>query len=167
MFTPMKKVVLATALTLASTQVSANDISNTLSKNGIYLGLQSNGWYAGGLSAKMDLNDKLTAQAILGVGTFTTVTGRGLYKFMKQDKLDVYGYGSLGFWHWGGDRYYDSESSMTFGAGAGIEYDLRGLGAQFTAPVFVSSELGLNVVSFDNYGSVSALGFNIGIHYKF
>ncbi len=163
----MKKAVLATMLTLATTQVCANDISNTLSKNGIYLGLQSNGWYAGGLSAKMDLNDKLTGQAILGFGTFTTVTGRALYKFMKQDHLDVYGYGSLGWWHWAGDRYWGSENSMTFGAGGGVEYDLRGLGAQFTAPVFVSGELGLNMVNFDNYGSVSALGLNIGIHYKF
>ena len=165
----VKKLALGTILVLATTQATANDVTNTLSEKGIYLGFQSASLsYSHGLSAKMDFTDKITGQAILGfLGTFNTYTARGLYKFNQDRFYNMYGYGSVGLWSWDGGRYWDDETSMTFGGGAGFEYDIRGLGADKNFPVFINAELGLNIVNFDNYGSVSTLGLGIGVHYKF
>ncbi len=140
-------------LALLSTIASAD-------QGDVYLGVQSNG-----LSAKYDLNEKMTAQAILGFwGDVSSYTAKLNYKFKKGDHYDLYGYGDAGMLVWDGSRYYDSESVATFGAGAGGELDLRKFDPDFI-PLFVNLELGLSHGSFKNY-SYSAFGWGLGIHYK-
>ena len=128
--------------------------------------------YAGlenyGLSAKYDVTDKITAQAVVGVwgyNSLTAMTGRALYKFKKQDHLDFYGYGDITSWTWK-DSYYGDETVIGFGAGAGAEYDIRGIDPDFI-PLYLNLDLGLQVASFDHYGGFSGLGLGVGVHYKF
>ena len=128
-------------------------------------------WYAGlewyGLSAKYDINNKLTAQGIVGLWGYsglTSVTGRALYKFKQAKFYDFYGYGSLTMWSWS-DAYYD-ETVFGFGAGAGGEYDIRGIDRSFI-PLFISLDIGIQVASFRYYGGFGGLGLGLGIHYKF
>ncbi len=146
---------LLVATALLTTNVSAKE-------GDLYAGLQ---WY--GLSGKYDFTDKLTAQAIVGLWGYsglTSVTGRINYKFIEKNYTNFYAYGSLSHWSWSNSLY--SESVFGFGAGAGAEYDIRGLDKSFI-PLFISAELGLQVASFDYYGSFGALGLGLGVHYKF
>lgn len=141
--------------------------AQSLKQKGFYAGIQSSS-YAYGLSGKMDFTDKITGQAIIGfLGTINSYTARGLYKF-KQDRFyDVYAFGALGLLTWDGhhslrDR---SESVISFGAGGGVEYDLRGLDSNFI-PLFVNVELQATMASFDYY-DFGYMALGLGFHYKF
>ena len=137
--------------------------STTFAKEGDkYLGLQ---WY--GLSGKYDITDNLSAQAIVGLWGYaglTSVTGRINYKFKEQNFYSLYGYGSVTSWSWSNSLY--DETVFGFGAGAGAEYDIRGIDRNFI-PLFISVDLGLQVASFKYYGGFGGLGLGLGIHYKF
>ncbi|MEA1879537.1 MAG: hypothetical protein U9N11_02670 [Campylobacterota bacterium] len=144
--------------------LSAALLTSTLSaKEGDkYLGLQ---WY--GLSGKYDITNKITGQAIVGLWGYsglTSITGRVNYKFKQTKYYNMYGYGSISSWSWS-NSFYD-ETVFGFGAGAGFEYDIRGLDKNFI-PLFISGDLGLQVASFDHYGSFGGLGIGLGVHYKF
>jgi len=148
-----KKALLISALLLTTLQAKEGDI---------YAGLE---WY--GLSAKYDVSDKITAQAIggfWGYSGLTSFTGRGLYKFKEQNNYSLYGYGSLSSWSWSGYGY--DETVIGFGGGAGAEYDIRGIDPEFI-PLFVSADIGIQVANFDHYNSFSGLGIGLGVHYKF
>ncbi len=163
MFTKYTKVLAFLLCLGAFSSVSAQP----LKQKGFYAGIQSSS-YAYGLSGKMDFTDKITGQAIIGFfGTINSYTARGLYKF-KQDKFyDIYAFGALGILTW--DGYYSSldrsETVMSFGAGAGVEYDLRGLDSNFI-PLFVNVELQATMASFDYY-DFGFMSLGLGIHYKF
>ena len=159
----LKKLrTVALAATLSTMSLSATDFAG---KN-IYAGFQSS-WPSHGLSVKMDVTDTITGQAVVGfLGDLNSYAVRGIYKFQKDQYYNMYGFGSVGLWTWDGSYYYGSESVVGIGGGAGIEYDLRGLGPQMKVPLFVSAELGLNIASFDHY-NFSSLGLGVGIHYKF
>ncbi len=134
----------------------------TAKEGDLYAGLQ---WY--GVSGKYDITDTLTAQAIVGLWGYsglTSVTGRINYKFIEENYINYYAYGSLTSWSWSNDIY--DETVFGFGAGAGAEYDIRGFNQNFI-PLFISAELGLQVASFDHYGDFGALGLGLGVHYKF
>jgi hypothetical protein len=148
-----KKTLLISALLLTTLQAKEGDV---------YAGLE---WY--GLSAKYDVTDKITAQAIggfWGYSDLTSFTGRGLYKFKEQNNYTLYGYGSLSSWSYSGYGY--NETVIGFGGGAGAEYDMRGIDPEFI-PIFISADIGIEVANFDHYGSFSSLGIGLGIHYKF
>jgi len=139
-------------------------LGNTLHANegDKYAGLE---WY--GVSAKYDATDKITAQAILGAwgySNLTSFTGRGIYKFKKADNYNFYGYGSLTSWTW--DNGIDKETVFGFGAGAGVEYDIRGLDKDFI-PLYLNADIGLQHASFKNYGGFGGPGIGLGVHYKF
>ena len=156
----VKKLALS-VLVAASCQLNAADFSN---KN-IYAGFQSS-WPSHGLSVKMDMTDKISAQGVIGFfGDLNNYSVRGNYKFKKDQFWDMYGFGSLGLWTWDGYGSFADESVVGIGGGAGFEYDLRGLDRSFI-PLFVSAELGLNIASFDHY-NFSSLGLGVGVHYKF
>lgn len=130
----------------------------------ISLGVQSS-YLSYGLSAKYDVTDKVTAQGVIGFsGRVNNYSLRGLYDYYTKPNLDVYAFGSVGMWTW--DNYLYDESVVGFGAGTGVEYDLRGIDKDLPA-ILVSAELGLNIVNFDHYNNFSALGLGLGIHYKF
>ena len=157
----MNKTI-ATILLTSATLLSTLNAQDT--EQGVYVGFQSSGFTSHGISAKMDLSDKLAAQGIVGFfGNVSNYSVRGLYKFKQQDHLSLYGYGSVGMWAWN-NAFYD-ENVLGFGGGAGVSYDLRGLDSEFI-PLFVNLELGLNVVNFNHY-NYGGIGLGSGIEYKF
>ncbi len=127
---------------------------------GIHLGNLSTGF-----SAKYRATDTITAQATAGFfGALNHYSIRGLYAFNTGPFYEIYGVGSIGLWQWNG--FLVDESSVGFGAGAGFEYDLRGLAPELPA-LFASIEFGFNVVNFDTYTGFSSFGQAIGLHYRF
>jgi len=127
-----------------------------------YAGLESYG-----LSGKYDVTDKITAQGIVGVwgyNSLTVMTGRGLYKFKEKEHYDFYGYGAISSWSW--DNAYYDETVIGFGAGVGAEYDIRGIDPEFI-PLYLSADIGLQMANFDHYNGFSGLGLGFGLHYKF
>ena len=131
-------------ITYKKTLIALALLSTTLQgKTGdIYAGLE---WY--GISGKYDVTDKVTAQAIFGAwgyNNLTSITGRGIYKFKQKDYYDLY----------------------AFGAGAGMEYDIRGLDNTLPA-IYLNADIGLQYANFSYYGGFSGLGIGLGIHYKF
>jgi hypothetical protein len=158
----MKKTIkglLTTTLLIVSTQSILN------AKETIGVGFQSSGFSSNGLSVKVDLTDEYGVQAIGGFfGDVTNYSIRGLYTFQNKKNYNLYGYGSVGMWKID-YTFLDDESVVGYGAGAGVEYDLRALSPSFI-PLFVNFELGIDVVKFDNdsYGGFTT---GLGLHYKF
>ena len=115
----------------------------------------------GGISVKKEMSDTLTAQVTIGGGGYYTIIGgRGLFKFKKEPDYDIYGFGGLAYINW---KFLGlSESSVGFGAGAGMEYDV-------TKEITVNGELGYYGASFGNgfTGSYDGIGFGLGAHYWF
>jgi len=154
------KKVMALSATIAmasTTQVTAND--------DMYIGVQGS-YPSFGLSVKKDIGKDYAVQGVLGaLGDVTQFSVRGIYKFQKEKDYNLYGYGAVGFWSWGGTKAFKSESNVGFGLGAGLEYDLRKVLGN-AVPLFWNIELGANIVSFDNY-DFSTVGIGGGLHYKF
>ncbi len=128
------------------------------------VGFQST-WPAWGISGMIDLNETLSAQAILGFfGNFNTVSGRGLYRFRQEDYWDLYGYGMIGYWRYN-TRFITAENRLGVGAGAGIQYDWRTFDPNLP-PIFWNLELGVSFVNFDAY-NFNMITFGTGVHYRF
>lgn len=128
------------------------------------VGFQST-WPAFGLSGMMDITETITAQAVFGFfGSFTTVTGRGLYHFRQEEFWDMYGYGMLGLWRYN-TRFIEAENSLGIGVGAGIQYDWRALDSNLP-PIYWSIELGISYFSFEEF-DFNFITFGTGIHYRF
>ncbi len=156
----VKKILVSSvvAATVFSSSLFAGDFK------GISVGVQSSGFESSGLSVKYDINDKITAQAILGaIGTVTNYSGRILYNFKKDKYFTYYGYGSVGSWSWSNSFY--SETVIGYGAGAGLDYNIQNADKDLP-PIFLSAEAGFSMVDFSHY-SYGGLGIGIGIHYKF
>jgi len=123
-------------------------------------------WPAYGLSGTYHVNEKVTAQAVLGFfGTVSSFSGRGWYRFKRDIKYDLYGYAGAGMYRY--DYFAGNENVLGLGAGVGIEASLQKLfdDADFP-PIFANSELGLSYANFEFY-NFSALTFGFGIHYRF
>ncbi len=137
------------------------------------IGFQSS-WPAYGLSGVYDVNDRVTAQAVLGAfGALSTLSARGLYHFQREESHTLYGFGTAGIWRHsytftGGS---ESQTSPGFGGGAGVEFNWRnilngsGNGSTFP-PIFSSIDIGFVAASFDNY-NFSGLVIGAGLHYRF
>ena len=118
-----------------------------------------------GLSARMDLSEKLSAQAILGVfGEVSNYTVRGRYHLATDQKWDAYAYVSAGLYTWEDDDFA-GENVPAVGAGIGMEYDWQNLDSGFP-PITWSFELDVNTADFDNY-DYSNFSIGIGAHYRF
>ena len=153
MKTTYKKTLIALALLSTTLHAESGDI---------YAGLE---WY--GLSGKYDVSDKITAQAIVGAwgyNNLTSITGRGIYKVKQKNYYDLYAYGSGTSWMW--DNGFQKETVFGFGAGGGIEYDIRGLDQSLPA-IYINADLGLQYANFSYYGGFGGLGLGLGVHYKF
>lgn len=131
-------------------------------------------WPAYGISGTLQVSETITAEAVLGLfGDVSNVGGRLWYRFNRNEKYDLYGYGAVGIYTYRGfdPFFFDdrvSETVLGIGAGAGIE---AGLPALFDdeefPPLFVNAELGLAFGSFDYYGGFSSIALGLGIHYRF
>lgn len=137
------------------------------------LGFQSS-WPAYGLSGTYEVNEKVTAQGVIGAfGSLTTLSARGLYHFQREEKYSLYGYGTAGIWRHSFRiiGVSESQTSPGVGGGAGVELDWRrlldseGNGSGFP-PLFSSIDLGFVAASFDNY-NFSGLVIGAGLHYRF
>lgn len=133
------------------------------------VGLTSS-WPAYGVSGTLQLNQKMTAEAVLGFfGTVSNFSGRLWYRFRRDVKYDLYGYGSAGVYRYGYNvlGVGGTENVLGLGGGAGIE---AGLGKLFDdedfPPIFVNAEVGLAFANFEYY-NFSAFIFGAGIHYRF
>lgn len=136
------------------------------------IGFQSS-WPAYGISGLYDVNEKFTAQVVVGAfGTLTTLSGRGMYHFQRQPKHSLYGFGTLGLWRhsYRAFGFSESENSPGVGGGAGIELDWRRIvddAEDSTFPRLYSSiDLGFVVASFDHY-DFSGFVIGAGLHYRF
>jgi hypothetical protein len=137
------------------------------------VGFQS-AWPAYGLSGLYDVNDRVTAQAIIGAfGTVSTLSGRLIYDFQQQPKHALYGFGTTGVWRHSYSvlGVSDSESSFSAGGGAGIELDWRAIvdgdAAEPTFPrLFSSFDISFVATSFEFY-DFSGLVIGAGLHYRF
>lgn len=128
------------------------------------LGFQTS-WPAWGLSGMYDFTQRVSGQAVLGfLGGWTTFSGRGLYHFGQQPQVRPYGYGMLGFWRY---SVITSASAFTFGAGAGIDFDLRKFAPELP-PLFANAEFGISMVDLALAGYTGAtMAFGAGLHYRF
>jgi len=156
----LKRICFVLALTFISTQSYAQ------SDEKIAVGIQL-GNFSSGLSAKYRFTDTITGQGTLGFfGQLTKVGARGLYAFNTGPNYEIFGFGAINVFRFDGSFLVGSETVVGLGVGAGIEYDLRGL-AETLPPLFVSFELGFNLVNFDNFGGFSSFGQGIALHYRF
>lgn len=119
-----------------------------------------------GISGMMDINETISAQAIIGFFShLKTYAARGLYRFRQEDNWNLYGYGMIGIWNYG--AFGVSETVVGFGAGAGIEYDWRAFDPDLP-PLFWNIELGLGVANFDKVAyDFNTLLIGVGVHYRF
>jgi hypothetical protein len=137
------------------------------------LGIQAN-FPAGGLSAKADLTEQHTAQAVVGIfGPFSSYFGRYSYNFLeKETNIEInykpYVYGQAGYYVYDLENYYgidlglDKEKSFGFGVGAGLEWCY----APFSKDLKFNMEIGYSKVDFDYY-KFKSISFGAGIHYYF
>ena len=131
-------------------------------------------WPAYGLSGTIQISETITGEAILGFfGDVTNFGGRIWYRFNRNAKYDIYGYGGVGVYRYKG---FDSilldigvsEGVLGLGFGAGVEAGLAKLfDDEDFPPIFVSAELGIALASFEYYGGFSTISLGFGIHYRF
>ena len=92
----------------------------------------------GGLSGKLDITKQHSAQAIIGIfGPLSIYSGRYLYNFSEDGKnfrIKPYLYGQVGLWSYdfqsinqNFQSIEDTENTLGFSAGAGIEWYSRAL----------------------------------------
>nr|WP_299070391.1 hypothetical protein [uncultured Allomuricauda sp.] len=170
----MRKLFVTFSLTLLIiTSINAQEIS----ESGVLgAGIQATSLNYG-LSARYNLTETHGIQAVIGGANYGfggsvsafTFTGRYLYSFSSNtSNLRPYAVGQIGVWtvkykdNFFGTNANESESSISYGAGAGIEYAFSGL-----------EQLGFNVEagygggSFGDGFSYSGIFFGGGVHYYF
>jgi hypothetical protein len=152
-------------------QATVQDANLTVGVQGGRFGVgTASSWPAYGLSGTYHVNEKVTAQAVLGFfGTVSSFSARGWYRFNRNEEYDLYGYATAGMYRYDYSTILanDTESVLGLGAGVGIETSLGKLFDQEDfPPIFANTELGLTYASFDFY-NFSALTFGFGIHYRF
>ncbi|RVU83770.1 hypothetical protein EOL70_15710 [Leucothrix sargassi] len=117
-----------------------------------------------GLSGRMAVNDKVTAQLILApFGEVSSYVARARYHLATDKNWDGYGYVSLGVYSWDDDNV--DEDVLAIGGGIGMEYDWQNLSSSYP-PITWSLELDANAAEFDNF-DFSKFAISIGAHYRF
>ncbi len=138
-------------------------------------GVQYNSLFYG-LSAKYNFTEVHSGELVVGGGNYGfagsfnsfTITGRYLYNFKVEDNYRIYGFGQLGYWTLKYDysafgvNYDDSYNSISYGAGAGIEYAFDGL-----EQLGFNAEIGYGGGSFEDGLGYSGIIFGVGAHYYF
>lgn len=129
-------------------------------------------WPAYGISGTLQVSETITGEAVLGFfGTVSSFGGRLWYRFNRNMKYDLYGYGGLSVYHWNGvnSAFLDvSENVLGVGFGAGIESGLPKLfDDEEFPPIFINAELGLAFASFKYYSNFSSFILGVGAHYRF
>lgn len=129
-----------------------------------------------GVSGMMDINENISAQAIIGfLGDLFMIGGKGLYKFNKDEYWNIYGYGLIGPSWYTTDKYNSTartyeeitEFNIMFGGGAGFEYNWKAL-SESLPDLFWNIELGFGILSFDETDyDISGITFGAGVHYRF
>ncbi len=159
----LHKACFALALLLATSTAAYSQDSTSGNEKfaaGIQLGNQTTGF-----SFKYRATEKITGQVTLDfTGSITNYGVRGLYAFNTGPFYEIYGYASVALFRF--DAILFTESTVGFGGGAGIEYDLRGLSPDLP-PLFASFEIGASLGSFDAFSGFSLLGTGIALHYRF
>lgn len=133
-------------------------------------------WPSYGLSGTLQVSETITAEVLLGfLGALTNVGGKAWYRFNRNEKYDLYGYGTVSMYRYDYSRFDanlmqivdDTETVFGFGAGAGVEAGIRKLfGDDELPPIFLNWEIGLGIANFEFY-DFSAFVFGGGIHYRF
>lgn len=123
-----------------------------------------------GLSAKFDITEQHSAQAV--IGTFNTLSayfGRYSYNFVEEGndfRYKPYVFGQAGLYTYNYPNTYGittfQEKVFGFGAGAGIEYYY----APLTYKLRMSIEIGYGKAYFDYY-RFNSVSFGVGVHYYF
>jgi len=127
---------------------------------GVHLGNQTTGF-----SLKYRATEKITGQATFDfAGSITNYGLRGLYAFNTGPDYEIFGYAALTLFRF--DSFLVDETTIGFGGGAGIEYDLRSL-APTLPPLFASAELGAALGSFGRFSGFSTVGLGLALHYRF
>ncbi|HEX7069522.1 MAG TPA: hypothetical protein VF190_01900 [Rhodothermales bacterium] len=165
-----------------SASAQANDPASPLSSDAT-VGIQggkygvgfASSWPSYGLSGTLQLNETITAEALVGfLGTLSNFGGKVWYRFNRNTNYDLYGYGTVSMLRYKYTtfdtqlrRIRETESVLGIGAGAGIEAGIQTLFKDDTLPpIFLNWEIGLSMASFD-YFDYSAFIFGGGIHYRF
>lgn len=127
-----------------------------------------------GISAKADITEKHTAQAVVGIfGPFSSYYGRYAYNFPKkvssiQIEYKPYLYGQAGYYKYDIDSFLglgnqtNSETSFGYGLGAGLEWNY----IPISKDLKFNMEIGYGNVKFDYY-KFKSLSVGVGIHYYF
>lgn len=138
-----------------------------------------------GISGIMDVTDNISVQGILGpLGDVQIYAVRGIYRFRKEPKWNVYGYGMIGvfrhtythtYTYYTDYPYYPyseikletvTETAAGLGVGVGIEYDWRAL-APNLPPILWNLEFGLQQVNFKSDYQFPEATFGAGLYYRF
>ncbi len=132
-------------------------------------------WPTYGISGTYQLNETMTAEAILGAfGTISNFGGRLWYRFNLDPKYDLYGFGGVGILRYGYTEFVPpsqtrkaTENVLGLSAGTGIESGLQALfGDQSLPPLFFNWEIGLWYAGFEHY-NFSSFMFGGGVRYRF
>lgn len=166
----MKKNVVILSTALLSMLFCSNMKAQETYPN-YQVGLQTS-FPIGGLSAKVNLTETHSAQAVVGVfGPLSSYFGRYLYNFESVDTewnlaYKPYLYGQAGYYVYDlGDTFdldIEKETNFGFGFGGGLEWHLK---ENFKNLKF-NFEVGYNKVDFDYY-KFKSIAFGIGMHYQF
>lgn len=119
-----------------------------------------------GISGTYDVNETITAEAILGIfGSLTSLGGRVWYRFNRNEGYDLYGFGGVSFLSYGS---FIDEDAVGVSGGVGIEVGLPQLiGDPDFPPIFLNADIGLGFATFDAYDGFSLFGGGGGIHFRF
>jgi hypothetical protein len=131
------------------------------------VGFQSS-WPSYGISGIYDVSETVSAQAVVGAfGTVTNFSGRGIYRFMRDEVYNLYGFGTAGVWRYNAPGL--DENVIGLGGGTGLELDWRRIFANNETnfpPIFSTIEIGIVHANFDFY-NFSSFSMGGGIHYRF
>lgn len=170
-FTTIVALVIAFMATFASpsaaqTPDTAQDTAQVLERPKVGVGFQAS-FPAYGLSGIYDLQPTVSLQAVAGFfGTWTTVSGRVLYRFPQRPHGDVFTYGVLGSWGYTASRA--TASALLVGGGAGVDLDWRRFLSDFDMPLFSNFEIGLAMLDLPLAGySGLFMSIGVGLHYRF
>lgn len=126
----------------------------------------------GGLSAKANITETHSAQAVVGIfGPVSSYFGRYLYNFDNNESnwglsYRPYLYGQAGYYVYDlGSTFnvdIDKETNFGFGFGGGIEWHMK----EYFNNLKFNLEVGYNKVDFEYY-KFKTIAIGVGMHYQF
>lgn len=166
----MKKLVCMLLLGISTTTLLAQDFPR------LGVGYQAN-FPASGLSVKYDINETHSIQGVLGfLGVINSYFGRYSYHFPERGDgfaFRPYLFGQVGVYvsdaiptdierFLQGADSTDKESILGFGAGGGIDFEIK----NFIPNLRFSTDISFAQVDFE-FADFNTIAFGIGIHYTF